>query len=135
MDKAHNAPVSLASMLARFSEHWAPKKIAQINDYDVKIVKLRGEFTWHRHPDTDEFFLVVDGQLTIQLREGDVVLSPGELFVVPQGVEHCPKADVETSAMLIEPRGVVNTGDAGGDFTAELADLTGPEDRGIVPTG
>ncbi|HYK32413.1 MAG TPA: cupin domain-containing protein, partial [Streptosporangiaceae bacterium] len=90
MDKAHNAPVSLTSMLARFSEHWAPKKIAEINDYDVKIVKLQGEFTWHRHPDTDEFFLVIDGQLTIQLRDRDVVLSPGELFVVPKGVEHCP---------------------------------------------
>jgi len=124
MDKAHNAPVSLTSMLARFSEHWAPKKIAEINDYDVKIVKLQGEFTWHRHPDTDEFFLVVDGQLTIQLRDGDVLLAPGELFVVPRGVEHCPKADGETSVMLIEPRGVVNTGDVGGELTAELADLT-----------
>lgn len=124
MDKADYAPVSLAAMLGKFSEHWAPKKIAEINDYDVKIVKLQGEFTWHRHPDTDEFFLVIDGRLTIQLREGDVVLSPGELFVVPKGVEHCPKADVPTSAMLIEPKGVVNTGDAGGDLTAELADLT-----------
>jgi mannose-6-phosphate isomerase-like protein (cupin superfamily) len=124
MDKAHNAPVSLTSMLARFSEHWAPKKIAEINDYDVKIVKLQGEFTWHRHPDTDEFFLVIDGELTIQLRDGDVLLAPGELFVVPRGVEHCPKAGAETSVMLIEPRGVVNTGDAGGELTAELADLT-----------
>lgn len=124
MDKTRNAAVSLTAMLARFSEHWAPKKIAELNDYDVKIVKLQGEFTWHRHADTDEFFLVIDGQLTIQLREGDVVLGPGELFVVPRGVEHCPKADVETSVMLIEPKGVMNTGDAGGDFTIELADLT-----------
>ena len=88
-------------------------------------MKLQGEFTWHRHPDTDEFFLVIDGELTIQLREGgDVVLVPGELFVVRRGIEHCPKAVVETSVMLIEPKGVVNTGDAGGDFTVELADLT-----------
>lgn len=124
MDKTRNAAVSLTAMLARFSEHWAPKKIAELNDYDVKIVKLQGEFTWHRHADTDEFFLVIDGQLTIQLREGDVVLGPGELFVVPRGVEHCPKADVETSVVLIEPKGVMNTGDAGGDLTIELADLT-----------
>jgi mannose-6-phosphate isomerase-like protein (cupin superfamily) len=124
MGTAHNAPVSLTSMLAKFSEHWAPKKIAEINDYDVKVVKLQGEFTWHRHADTDEFFLVIDGQLTIQLHDGDVMLGPGELFVVPRGVEHCPKAGAETSVMLIEPKGVVNTGDAGGDLTAELADLT-----------
>jgi len=123
MGNAHKAVVSLTSMLAKFSEHWAPKKIAEINDYDVKIVKLQGEFTWHRHADTDEFFLVIDGQLTIQLREGDVVLEPGELFVVPRGVEHCPKAHAETSVMLIEPKGVVNTGDAGGYLTANLADL------------
>lgn len=124
MGNTANAAVSLNSMLARFSEHWAPKKIAEINDYDVKIVKLQGEFTWHRHPDTDEFFLVIGGQLTIQLHDGDVVLGPGDLFVVPRGIEHCPKAEAETSVMLIEPKGVVNTGDAGGDLTAELTDLT-----------
>jgi mannose-6-phosphate isomerase-like protein (cupin superfamily) len=123
MDRADNASVSLTSMLAKFSEHWAPKKIAAVNDYDIKIVKLQGEFTWHRHQDTDEFFLVVDGLLTIQLRDGDVVLGPGELFVVPRGIEHCPKADAETSVMLIEPQGVVNTGDVGGEFTAELTEL------------
>ena len=117
-------PVGLAAMLARFSEHWQPKKIAALNDYDIKIVKVQGEFTWHTHPDTDEFFLVISGELTIQLRAGDVVLGPGELYVVPRGVEHCPRASVETAAMLIEPRGVVNTGDAGGDMTAELQDLT-----------
>ncbi len=108
------SPVNLAAMFARFSEHWQPKKIAALNDYDVKIVKLKGEFTWHTHPDTDEFFLVISGELTIQLRAGDVVLGPGELYVVPRGVEHCPRASAETAAMLIEPRGVVNTGDAGG---------------------
>jgi mannose-6-phosphate isomerase-like protein (cupin superfamily) len=123
MDTAHHAAVNLASMFAMFGEHWAPRKIAEINDYDVKIVKLQGDFTWHRHPDTDEFFLVIDGQLTIQRRDGDVLVSPGELYVVPAGVEHCPRADTETAVMLIEPRGVVNTGDAGGEMTAELANL------------
>lgn len=116
--------VNLASSLARFSDHWAPRKIAEINDYDVKIVKVRGDFTWHRHAETDELFLVIDGQLTIQLRDRDVTLAPGELFVVPRGVEHCPRADAETAVLLLEPRGVVNTGDAGGDLTAQVQDLT-----------
>jgi len=85
--------VNLDVTLARFAEHWSPKKIAQVNDYDVRIVKIQGEFTWHRHADTDEFFLVLDGRLTIQMRDGDVVLGRRELFVVPRGVEHCPRAD------------------------------------------
>src|SRR5260370_41986712 len=106
-------------MAARVSEHWAPKKIAELNDYDVKIVKVLGAFTWHGPPDTDELFFVIDGALTIQMRDGDMVLGPGELFVVPRGAEHCPRADAEAAVMLIEPRGVVNTGDAGGDRTAE----------------
>jgi mannose-6-phosphate isomerase-like protein (cupin superfamily) len=117
-------PVNLDAMLARFSEHWSPKKIAQVNDYDVRIVKLQGEFTWHRHADTDEFFLVLDGRLTIQIPDRDVVLGPGELFVVPRGVEHCPRADTETSVLLFEPSTVINTGDAGGDLTADVEDLT-----------
>ena len=116
--------VNIAAMLARFSEHWAPQIIAEINDYDVKLVKLLGEFTWHAHADTDEFFLVIDGQLTIRMRDRDVVLAPGELCVVPRGAEHCPSADVETAVLLIEPRGVVNTGDTGGDLTAEAQSLT-----------
>jgi mannose-6-phosphate isomerase-like protein (cupin superfamily) len=115
--------VSIASMLARFSEHWAPKKIGELNDYDVKIVKLLGDFTWHAHPDTDELFLVIDGALTIQLRGRDVAVGPGELYVVPRGTEHCPRAEEETAVLLIEPRGVVNTGDAGGDLTAQLETL------------
>jgi mannose-6-phosphate isomerase-like protein (cupin superfamily) len=116
--------VNVDTMLARFPEHWLPKKIAQINDYDVRIVKVQGEFTWHRHADTDEFFLVLDGELTIQLRDRDVVLGPRELFVVPRGVEHCPRADAETSVLLLEPSSVVNTGDAGGEMTAEVETLT-----------
>ncbi|MBJ7610272.1 MAG: cupin domain-containing protein [Candidatus Dormibacteraeota bacterium] len=105
-------------MLATFSEHWQPKVIADINDYELKLVKLQGEFTWHTHADTDELFLVVGGRLTVHMRSGDVVLNPGELLVVPRGVEHCPEADVETHVLLIEPRGVINTGDAGGPMTA-----------------
>ena len=116
--------VNLDLMLARFTEHWSPKTIAQVNDYDVRIVKVQGEFTWHRHADTDEFFLVLDGQLTIQMRDRSVVLTPGELFVVPKGAEHCPRADTETALLLFEPSGVVNTGDAGGDLTAEVEQLT-----------
>jgi mannose-6-phosphate isomerase-like protein (cupin superfamily) len=112
--------VNLDRMLARFTEHWSPKTIAQINDYEVRIVKVQGEFTWHRHADTDEFFLVLRGQLTIQMRDRNVVLGPQELFVVPRGVEHCPRADTETQVLLFEPSSVVNTGDAGGELTAEF---------------
>jgi mannose-6-phosphate isomerase-like protein (cupin superfamily) len=115
--------VNIGAMLARFTEQWAPKKIAELNDYDIKIVKVQGDFTWHAHAGTDELFLVIDGALTLQMRDGDVRLGPGELFVVPRGAEHCPRADVETAVLLIEPRGVVNTGDAGGDRTAELETL------------
>ena len=117
-------PVNLGAMLARFTEQWSPKKIAQVNDYDVRIVKVRGEFTWHQHSDTDELFLVLSGQLTIQMRDRDVVLAPGELFVVPQGIEHCPRTDTETALLLFEPGNVVNTGDAGGELTAEVEHLT-----------
>ena len=106
-------PVNLDAMLARFAEHWSPKRIAQVNNYDVRIVKVQGEFTWHKHEDTDEFFLVLGGQLTIQLRDRDVELGPRELFVVPRGVEHSPRADTETALLLFEPSDVVNTGDAG----------------------
>jgi len=115
--------VNLDAMLARFAEHWSPKTIAQINDYDVRIVKVQGEFTWHKHTDTDEFFLVLNGQLTIQMRDRDVVLEPRELFVVPRGAEHCPRADNETALLLVEPSSVVNTGDVGGELTAEAERL------------
>jgi len=116
--------VNVDAMLARFVEHWSPKKIAQINDYDVRVVKVQGEFTWHKHADTDEFFLVLDGQLTIQMRDRNVTLGPRELFVVPRGVEHCPRADTETALLLFEPSSVVNTGDAGGELTAKAEWLT-----------
>ncbi|MFD8935749.1 cupin domain-containing protein [Streptomyces sp. NPDC059578] len=109
--------VNLAHVLAQFNEFWAQKKLADLNDYEVKVAKLKGEFVWHAHEDTDELFLVISGRLVIQLRDGDVVLEPGELFVVPRGVEHCPVADEETAVLLVEPAGVRNTGDAGGPLT------------------
>ncbi|AWN28451.1 MULTISPECIES: cupin domain-containing protein [Streptomyces] len=110
-------PVNIADKLAQFSDLWSQKKIAQLNDYEVKLAKLKGEFVWHKHDDTDELFLVISGRLTLQLRDGDVTLGPGELYVVPQGVEHCPLADEETAILLFEPVGTPNTGDAGGSRT------------------
>lgn len=104
--------ISLARKLAQFSEHWAPRTIAQLNDYDIMVVKVQGEFVWHSHPDTDDFFLVLKGQLIMRLRDRDVTLGPGELFVVPRGVEHQPYAEQEVHLLLIEPRGTPNTGDA-----------------------
>ncbi len=116
-------PVNVDAMLARFAERWSPKKIAQVNDYDVRIVKVQGEFTWHKHDDTDELFLVLSGELIIQMRDGDVLLRPHDLFVVPRGLEHCPRADAETAVLLLEPSSVVNTGDAGGQFTRDVETL------------
>ena len=111
-------PVDLHDKLSLVSEHWSPKVVARLNDYEIKLAKLEGEFVWHTHPDTDELFLVVEGTLTIQLRDGDVTLRPGQLYVVPRGVEHCPITDGEVSVVLIEPAGTPNTGDAGGERTA-----------------
>lgn len=103
--------VNLADKFAKFSDHWAPKVVADFNGHDVMVVKVQGEFNWHSHADTDDFFMVLSGKLTIQLRDGDVELNPGELYVVPKGVEHCPKAEVETQLLIIEPAGTPNTGD------------------------
>lgn len=108
---AHEA-VRLAEKLASFSDLWSPRIVAEFNGHDVMVVKVQGEFVWHAHPDTDDLFLVLSGALTIQLRDGDVRLGPGELFVVPRGVEHCPVAAGEAHLLLIEPRGTPNTGDA-----------------------
>jgi mannose-6-phosphate isomerase-like protein (cupin superfamily) len=104
-----NASINLAKKLSKFSDYWSPKIMAQYNGNDVMVVK--GEFTWHSHPDRDDFFLVLKGHLSIKLREGDVPLGPGEMFVVPKGVEHCPVAEEECHLLLIEPRGTPNTGD------------------------
>jgi len=111
--------INLAEKLALLPEAYQPGLIGYLNDYKLLVVKVDGEFVWHKHDDTDDFFLVLSGKLTIQLRDRDVVLGPGELFVVPKGVEHCPKAEEETHVLLIEPRDTVNTGDAGGDKTVE----------------
>ena len=102
---------------------WSPATVAAVNDHDVKVVKLEGEFLWHKHTNEDELFLVTKGRLTMQLRDGDVDLGPGELIVVPRGVEHCPRADEGTEVLLIERLGTVNTGDAGGPLTAPEVDL------------
>jgi mannose-6-phosphate isomerase-like protein (cupin superfamily) len=110
--------INLNEKLALFAEHWQPKIVAQINDYDVRVVKVQGEFVWHKHDDSDDFFLVLKGHLTIQLRDRNVELDEGELYVVPRDVEHCPRADEEASVLLIEPSGTINTGDAGGPLTA-----------------
>ena len=110
--------VNLAEKLALLDAPYQPGIIGYLNDYKLAVVKTRGEFVWHKHDDTDDFFLVLSGHLTIQLRDRDVELSAGELFVVPRGVEHCPRADEEAHVLLVEPTGTVNTGDAGGDLTA-----------------
>jgi len=111
--------INFASKFAMFDEQWAPKVVAEMNDYQFKIVKLEGDFIWHDHKDTDETFMVIDGTLRIDFRDGSVVVSAGEMFVVPKGVEHKPYAEREVKLLLIEPRGVRNTGDAEGARTAE----------------
>jgi len=117
-----DAGIDLAEKVSSLSEHWSPKVVARLNDYEIEVVKVDGQFVWHAHDDTDELFLVVRCELTIQLRDGNVTLRHGQLFVVPRGVERCPVADGEVHAMLIEPVGVVNTGTAGGPRTAGYDD-------------
>lgn len=104
--------INLAAKLCMFSEHYQPRTVAQFNGHDVMVVKVKGPFTWHKHDETDDFFLVLKGQITIQMREGNVTLGAGEMFVVPRGVEHCPVADDEAHLLLIEPTGTPNTGDS-----------------------
>src|SRR6476660_4815232 len=112
-------PINLAAKLAQFSEHWSPRVVAELNDYQFKVVKLQGDFVWHSHQDTDEAFVVMEGELRIDFRDGAVRIAPGEMFVVPKGVEHKPFAEREVKMLLIEPRGVPNTGDQGGERTAQ----------------
>ena len=113
----HNA-INLADKLSKIADHWQPRVVAELNDYQFKLVKIEGDFVWHSHPDTDEAFIVVEGELRIDFRDGAVTLGPGEMYVVKKGVEHKPYAAREVKMMLIEPRGVTNTGDAGGERTA-----------------
>src|SRR5688500_16674404 len=110
--------INLQDKLSKFSEHWSPKIVAQMNNYHFKIVKVQGEFVWHDHPETDEVFIVLKGQLEIQFRDGKVFLNEGEMFVVPNGLEHKPVAENECHIMLVEPAGTVNTGDVIGEKTA-----------------
>ena len=104
--------INLTDKLSTFTETFQPRTVGQFNGHDLMVVKVKGEFVWHSHAHTDDFFLVLKGRLTIRMREGDVTLGPGEVFVVPKGVEHCPVAEEETHILLIEPKGTPNTGDA-----------------------
>lgn len=113
-------PINISEKLGLFTEHWSPKVIAEMNDYQFKLVKVEGDFVWHDHPDTDETFIVLEGQLRIDFRDGAVSLKQGEMYVIPKGVEHKPYAENEVKLMIIEPRGIVNTGDAGGGKTVPL---------------
>lgn len=103
--------INLNEKLSLISDHWSPKAVAAFNGHDVMVVKVLGEFNWHAHAQTDDFFMVLSGRLIIQLRDGNVEVNPGEIYVVPKGVEHCPIAEVETHLLLIEPAGTPNTGD------------------------
>ncbi len=111
--------INLKEKLAKFSEHFSPKIIARMNDYHFKLGKFQGYFVWHKHTDTDEAFLVLEGEMMIVFRDGKVILKAGEMFVVPKGVEHKPFAERECKIMLVEPAGTINTGDASGEMTAE----------------
>lgn len=110
---------NIDAVLSSLTEHWSPRTIAVVNDYDVRLAKVQGEFTRHRHPETDEFFLVLTGCLTIKMDEGDAVLAPGDTYVVPQGRFHQPCAEEETTVLLVEPSTTVNTGDSPSALTAE----------------
>ena len=112
-------PINFGKKFGTFDEQWQPKVIAEMNDYQFKIVKLEGDFVWHDHKHTDETFIVLDGVLRIDFRDGTVQISAGEMFVVPKGVEHKPYAEGGVKLLLIEPRGVLNTGEQGGDRTAQ----------------
>jgi mannose-6-phosphate isomerase-like protein (cupin superfamily) len=111
-------PINLSEKLAKFAEHFSPRVVARMNDYEFKLAKIEGDFVWHSHAETDEVFIVIEGEMRIDLRDGAVELKAGEMFVVPRGVEHKPYAARECSIMLVEPAGTINTGDAGGGLTA-----------------
>jgi mannose-6-phosphate isomerase-like protein (cupin superfamily) len=111
--------INFKEKLNKFSEHWSPKIVAQMNDYHFKLVKFQGDFVWHSHDNTDETFIVLDGEMTIHFRDGQVDLEAGEMFVVPKEIEHKPSAKKECKILLVEPAGTINTGDAGGELTAE----------------
>ena len=111
--------INLQDKFSKFSEHWTPKVIAEMNDYQFKLVKIEGQFVWHNHSDTDEVFIVVEGKMFIQFENETIELNQGEMYVVPRGVQHKPYAEKECKVMLVEPKGVVNTGESSGDLTAQ----------------
>ncbi len=113
------SPVNFNNKFSKFDEQWQPKVIAEMNDYQFKIARIEGEFVWHDHPDTDETFIIIEGTLDLEFRDGKVTLSVGEMFVVPKGVEHKPVAKSECKIMMIEPKGTKNTGDIQSELTAE----------------
>ena len=113
-----SSKVILKEKFSKFTDHWSPRVIAEMNNYQFKVVKVKGEFVWHNHKDTDETFIVIEGEMLIKFRNGEVRLSEGEMFVVKKGVEHKPCADKECKILVIEPRGVINTGESGGKLTA-----------------
>lgn len=110
--------INFGEKLSLFSETWSPKIIAELNDYQFKLAKLKGEFVWHKHDDTDEAFIVLYGELTIQFRDDQVNLTAGEMYIVPKGIEHKPVAEKECQVLLVEPKGVISTGDAKSNLTA-----------------
>ena len=112
-------PINFNDKLATFDKHWSPRIIAEMNDYQFKLAKVLGDFVWHDHPDTDEVFIVLEGCLDIEFRDGKVTLGAGDMYIVPKGVEHRPVAKEECKIMLVEPKGIVNTGNTGGELTAE----------------
>jgi mannose-6-phosphate isomerase-like protein (cupin superfamily) len=111
--------IDLAAVLATFTEPWTPRTVGTLNDYDVRVVRAHGEFTPHSHPETDEFFLVLSGSLTIRMDAGDVAIRPGDLYIVPRGVRHQPVSPDGATVLLIEPSATVNTGDTPSELTAE----------------
>lgn len=110
--------INFKDKLSKFSDYWSPKIITEMNDYQFKLVKIKGEFVWHKHEDTDEVFIVIEGKMKIEFEDEIVELNEGEMYVVPKGVNHKPCAENECKIMLVEPRGVVNTGDTKGELTA-----------------
>ena len=111
--------INFKEKMSKFSDYWSPKVIAEMNDYQFKLVKIKDDFDWHSHKDTDEVFIVIKGNMRIDFRDQSVDLSKGEMIVVPKGIEHKPYSDKECEVMVVEPRGVVNTGDANSEMTAE----------------
>ena len=113
----NQAKINLKEKYSKFTKHWSPRIVAEMNDYQFKLAKIKGEFIWHDHKNTDETFIVIEGKMTLKFRDGDVNLSEGEMFVVPKGVEHKPCAEEECRILVVEPRGVINTGDVDGELT------------------